>query len=130
MNRSSHPAGTAARPRRVARLRAAGRRGLDAGQPAAGQAERQVGPLGPRLIGEPPPHLGGPLGEGVLWKGELECPWHHFRYDLETDRNTYPANVYPDDLPQLQADLKPLKTYAVKVERGRILVSLGATNDC
>lgn len=76
------------------------------------------------------PHLGGPLGEGALWKGELECPWHHFRYDLETGRNTYPANVYPDDLPQLQADLKPLKTYAVKVERGRILVSLGATNDC
>ncbi|MEI4271489.1 Rieske (2Fe-2S) protein [Klenkia sp. LSe6-5] len=30
------------------------------------------------------PHLGGPLGEGWLHRGELVCPWHGSRFDLAT----------------------------------------------
>ena len=29
-------------------------------------------------------HLGGPLGEGVLARGEVRCPWHHARFALAT----------------------------------------------
>ena len=31
------------------------------------------------------PHMGGPLGEGVVCRdGTIKCPWHGYRYDLET----------------------------------------------
>jgi nitrite reductase/ring-hydroxylating ferredoxin subunit/uncharacterized membrane protein len=29
-------------------------------------------------------HLGGPLGEGFVYRGGIACPWHGSRYDLET----------------------------------------------
>lgn len=29
-------------------------------------------------------HLGGPLGEGELEGGFVVCPWHNWRYDVET----------------------------------------------
>jgi nitrite reductase/ring-hydroxylating ferredoxin subunit len=68
------------------------------------------------------PHMKGPLWQGDVWRGQLECPWHHYRYDPETGRNTYPANVYPDDVPELQEDIRPVKTYEVRVEDRRIFV--------
>lgn len=61
------------------------------------------------------PHQGGPLDQGSLWHGALECPWHHFRFDLATGRNLYPANVYPDDLPHLRPDVAPARTFPVEV---------------
>jgi len=70
------------------------------------------------------PHLKGPLWQGAIWHGQLECPWHHFRYDPATGRNTYPANVYPDDVPQLQEQVAPVCTFAVRIEDGKILVRL------
>jgi len=70
------------------------------------------------------PHRGGPLDQGSLWQGKLECPWHHFRYDLETGANTYPANVYPEDLPGLQTQVGPVRVYPVRVEEGRVYVRL------
>lgn len=30
------------------------------------------------------PHMGGPLGEGEISKGEVTCPWHGWRFDLKT----------------------------------------------
>ncbi|HEV2314599.1 MAG TPA: Rieske (2Fe-2S) protein [Candidatus Acidoferrales bacterium] len=69
------------------------------------------------------PHMKGPLSQGAIWHGQLECPWHHFRYDPTTGRNTYPANVYPDDVPQLQEQLAPLCTFPVRVEDGKVMVS-------
>lgn len=68
------------------------------------------------------PHQAGPLDEGTLWGEILECPWHHYRYDIRTGENLYPKNVYPSDLPFLQQDLRPLRTYRVKVEGEDILV--------
>jgi nitrite reductase (NADH) small subunit len=29
-------------------------------------------------------HQGGPLGEGVVHKGKIVCPWHGWEYDLKT----------------------------------------------
>ncbi len=70
------------------------------------------------------PHMKGPLWQGAIWHGQLECPWHHFRYDPATGRNTYPANVYPDDVPRLQEQIGPACTFPVRVENGKILVNL------
>lgn len=70
------------------------------------------------------PHRGGPLDEGVLWRGALECPWHRFRFDPATGANVYPANVYPDDLPQLQAELKPARTFPLEVRGEDVFVGL------
>lgn len=69
------------------------------------------------------PHMKGPLWQGDIWQGQLECPWHHYRYDPATGRNTYPANVYPEDVPELQEDIRPVKTYEVRIEDGRIFVN-------
>jgi nitrite reductase/ring-hydroxylating ferredoxin subunit len=33
-------------------------------------------------------HLLGPLGEGKVTDGQLECPWHHARYDVHTGAMT------------------------------------------
>jgi len=68
------------------------------------------------------PHQGGPLDQGRIWQGKLECPWHHFLYNLETGANVYPANVYPDDLPRLKQQVAPLKSFPVRVEQGRVLI--------
>jgi nitrite reductase (NADH) small subunit len=71
------------------------------------------------------PHRAGPLGEGMVWGGQIECPWHHHRYDLATGRNIYPANVYPPDLPQLQPHVKPARVFSVRIEKGRVFVRVG-----
>lgn len=70
------------------------------------------------------PHQGGPLDQGELWRGALECPWHHFRYDPATGANLYPGNVYPDDVPQLQGQLRPAKVYPVQVRGEHVLVAV------
>lgn len=33
------------------------------------------------------PHQGASLGEGVLSRGEVTCPWHGWHFDLESGRN-------------------------------------------
>jgi len=38
------------------------------------------------------PHKGGPLGLGQVSNGIITCPWHRFRFDLETGKSvTNPA---------------------------------------
>ena len=49
-------------------------------------------------------HDGGPLGDGRLCDGQIECPRHGGRFDVETGR----AVVLPPML--------PIRTYAVRVE--------------
>lgn len=31
------------------------------------------------------PHMGGPLGQGMIEDGRLVCPWHGRAYDPQTD---------------------------------------------
>ena len=70
------------------------------------------------------PHQRNPLEGAKLWGGMLECPWHHFRYDLSTGANRYPGNVYPADDPRLEEQLHPVRTYPIQVREGEIFVGL------
>ena len=61
-------------------------------------------------------HQDLPLAKGVVWRGVLDCPWHHFQYDIHTGENLYPRRVYPlDALPHLRQQLAPLQTYPVRI---------------
>ncbi|MBE9180402.1 Rieske 2Fe-2S domain-containing protein [Oculatella sp. LEGE 06141] len=70
------------------------------------------------------PHRQAPLIQGWLWGHAIECPWHHYRYDLRTGENLYPRNVYPTDLTYLEKDLNPLHCYPVQVEGDAVLVEI------
>jgi len=58
------------------------------------------------------PHRGGPLGQGTLCEGNLECPWHSWQFDCRTGVLGHNPTFR-------------LKTYDVKVEGGDILISVG-----
>ncbi len=55
-------------------------------------------------------HRGGPLADGIVDGGAVTCPLHGWEYDVRTGRN-------------LANPAARLKTYAVRVDGGRILVS-------
>jgi 3-phenylpropionate/trans-cinnamate dioxygenase ferredoxin component len=57
-------------------------------------------------------HDRGPLGQGELIGGEIECPRHGARFDVTTGRATR--------LPAIQ----PVRTYPVRVEDGAISVEV------
>lgn len=62
-------------------------------------------------------HRFGPLSEGCLSNGEVECPWHRSRFDLRTGRVTHgPAK-------------ENLKTFPVKAHQGKIVVQVPTRND-
>ena len=60
-------------------------------------------------------HDGGPLGEGRLCDGQIECPRHGARFDVRSGR----AVVLPA--------VMPIRTYAVKLEGTAVNVSLEET---
>ncbi len=70
------------------------------------------------------PHKAAPLVEGKLWGGTLECPWHHYLYDVKTGENLYPRNVYPTDLAFLKQDVRSIPCYPVQVRGEDVLVTL------
>ncbi len=70
------------------------------------------------------PHRGNALEGATLVDYLLDCPWHHFQYDLRTGENYFPRNVYPKDIPGLGAQLQPLSKYAVEVRDGEIWVDV------
>ena len=58
-------------------------------------------------------HDNGPLGEGILANGQVECPRHGARFDACSGAvKAFPA-------------VRPVKAYAVKVEENDILVDVG-----
>jgi nitrite reductase/ring-hydroxylating ferredoxin subunit len=65
------------------------------------------------------PHQAADLSEGMVYFGAVDCPLHHYLYDLRTGENRYPRNVYPTDL---AAGVAPLPLYPVKEEDGWIWV--------
>jgi len=65
------------------------------------------------------PHRGEDLSGGMVYMGAIDCPLHHYLYDLRTGKNRYPRNVFPADL---AARLRPLLLYRVKEEDGWIWV--------
>ena len=70
------------------------------------------------------PHRSNPLEGAILWGCLVECPWHHFQYDVRTGENHYPKNVYPKDVPDLQSQVRPLSTYPVELRGDEIWVNL------
>ena len=70
------------------------------------------------------PHRGEDLSAGMLYFDAIDCPLHHYVYDLRTGANRYPRNVFPADL---AAGLDPLPLYPVREEDGWIWVQ--ATQD-
>ena len=71
------------------------------------------------------PHQQNPLEGATLWGHLIDCPWHHFQYDIRTGENWFPQNVYPTSYSDLKSQLRPLKTYTVEVRDGDIFVDLG-----
>jgi nitrite reductase/ring-hydroxylating ferredoxin subunit len=67
------------------------------------------------------PHRGEDLSGGRMYMGMIDCPLHHYLYDLRTGENRYPRDVFPADLAER---LGPLPLYPVKEEGGWIWVSL------
>jgi nitrite reductase/ring-hydroxylating ferredoxin subunit len=65
------------------------------------------------------PHRGEDLSGGRVYMGAIDCPLHHYLYDLRTGVNRYPRDVFPADL---AAHVKPLPLYPVKEEDGCIWV--------
>ena len=61
-------------------------------------------------IGEVCTHAEGPLSEGEVEEGEVECPWHGSRFDLKTGEATSPP-----------ADEAVLR-YGVRIEGDDVLV--------
>jgi uncharacterized membrane protein/nitrite reductase/ring-hydroxylating ferredoxin subunit len=60
-------------------------------------------------------HRFGPLSEGCLRNGEVECPWHRSRFDMRTGKVTQgPAK-------------ENLKTFSTKILDGKIAVQLPAS---
>ena len=64
----------------------------------------------------------------MLWDHLIDCPFHHFQYDVRTGENVFPKNVYPPDVSYLQQQLRPLQTYPVKVEDGEIWVDVASAH--
>jgi nitrite reductase/ring-hydroxylating ferredoxin subunit len=70
-------------------------------------------------------HQNLPPSRGRFWQGTIDCPWHHFQYDLKTGENLYPRRIYPlDALPRLRQQVQPLQTYPVRVVNGELQVGL------
>ena len=56
-------------------------------------------------------HRGGPLGQGVIEKGKVVCPWHGWAWDPATGEAVHnPA--------------AKLHLYLIKVEGGEVLVEI------
>lgn len=70
------------------------------------------------------PHRDNPLEGATLWDHLIDCPFHHFQYDVRTGENYFPKNVYPADLPALEPQVRPLETYPVEVREGDVWVDV------
>ena len=55
-------------------------------------------------------HRGGPLGEGIISKGKVVCPWHGWEWDPKTGEAGQPG--------------VKIAVYPVKVERGDVLIEV------
>jgi nitrite reductase (NADH) small subunit len=56
-------------------------------------------------------HRGGPLGQGVIQRGKVVCPWHGWEWNPSTGEAVHnPATKVP--------------VYALKIENGDVLIKL------
>lgn len=57
-------------------------------------------------------HRGGPLGQGIVERGKIVCPWHGWQFDLKTGKSEQSATLGVD-------------VYELKVEGEDVLVKIG-----
>jgi nitrite reductase/ring-hydroxylating ferredoxin subunit len=67
------------------------------------------------------PHKGFELENAVLCDHLIECPWHHYQYDIRTGENWFPKQIYSRDLAER---IDPLPAYRVEVKEGEIWVDI------
>jgi nitrite reductase/ring-hydroxylating ferredoxin subunit len=67
------------------------------------------------------PHKGFELDQAQLYGCRIECPWHHYQYDVRTGENCFPKDVYRGDLP---SPAEPIATYRVELRGPEIWVEL------
>jgi 3-phenylpropionate/trans-cinnamate dioxygenase ferredoxin subunit len=70
------------------------------------------------------PHQENPLEGATMWGHLIDCPWHHFQFDCRSGENYFPRNVYPEGIPNLEKQVRPLKTYGVELREGDVWVNL------
>jgi nitrite reductase/ring-hydroxylating ferredoxin subunit len=70
------------------------------------------------------PHQNNPLEGAAMWDNLIDCPYHHFMYDVRTGENYFPKNVYPQSYPRLQEQVRPLRTYPVELRENEVWVDL------
>lgn len=70
------------------------------------------------------PHRGMEMEGAILWNGVIECPWHHYQYDLETGENRVPKDIYPRALAER---IEPIATFRVELRGSEIWVDLEAS---
>jgi len=73
------------------------------------------------------PHQQAPLVEGSVYMSAIDCPLHHYLYDLRSGCNRYPRNVFPAEK---AAMLTPLQLYPVCEWHGAIWVKVKPPHDC
>jgi nitrite reductase (NADH) small subunit len=56
-------------------------------------------------------HRGGPLGQGVIEKGKLVCPWHGWAWDPQTGQAVHSPSA-------------KLTVYPLRIEDGEVLIEL------
>lgn len=74
------------------------------------------------------PHEQAPLADGTLWGDAVDCPLHHYLFDLRTGRNLYPIPQYPAWKREEVGDFT-LRTYPCREEEGWVLVALDGGPD-
>jgi len=78
------------------------------------------------------PHLNMPLGRGKIENGEITCPFHGSKFNIETGANTdwvcafvgLPVPIWTRALLALGKKPKPVKTFPVYVENNDVFVEL------
>ena len=56
-------------------------------------------------------HRGGPIGQGVIEKGKVVCPWHAWAWDPKTGQAVQNPNA-------------KIALYSIKIENGEVMVDV------
>jgi len=74
------------------------------------------------------PHEAARLADGTMRGDAVDCPLHHYLFDLRTGRNLYPMPVYPRWKREEVGNLD-LRTFPCREESGWILVEAAGPGD-
>ena len=69
-------------------------------------------------------HKLNPLDGATLRGPHIDCPYHHYQYDVRTGANHYPQCALQMAGSALDGEFKPLMIYPVEVRDGEIWVNI------